>query len=121
LAQQEIWTRSRYKERYKMGFVLPKAKTTKSGASLARQVIPVDVREAYQRVYGRGWEERWRAEPGTPTAEQKRLYSAWVAEISRRIEALRAEGRGDGVDLSRKDALALAGEWYLWFVARHED
>ena len=104
-----------------MGFVLPGPKTTKSGANVSRQVIPADVGDEYERLYGKRWEERWRAEPGTPHAERKRLYGEWVAEIARRIEALRAEKRGDGINLSHKDALALAGDWYSWFVERHED
>jgi hypothetical protein len=49
------------------------------------------------------------------------LYGEWVAEFYRRIEAIRAAKRGDGIDLNRKDALALAGEWYSWFVELHED
>jgi hypothetical protein len=104
-----------------MGFVLPKPKSLKSGALTARQVIPTDVREEYQRLYGKAWEERWRAEPGTSKAEQKQSYTEWYAEISRRIEALRAAKRGDAVDLTRTEAAALAGEWYSWFVARHEE
>jgi integrase len=104
-----------------MGFVLPKPKTLKNGAVRARQVIPADVRDEYQRLYGKGWEELWRAEPGTSAAEQKRQYAVWYAEIWRRIEAIRAAKRGDGVDLTRKDAAGLAGDWYVWFVARHEN
>jgi integrase len=104
-----------------MGFTLPKPKTLKNGGDLARQVIPADVRDEYQRLYGKRWEERWRAEPGTPSAERKRQYGEWIAEINRRFAAIRAANRGEGIDLSRKDALALAGEWYTWFVKRHED
>ena len=100
---------------------MPKPKTLRSGAQTARQVIPLDVRAEYKRLYGVAWEELWRAKPGTPAAECKRLYGEWVALISGRIEAIRAEKRGDGINLSRKDALALAGEWYVWFVARHEN
>lgn len=104
-----------------MSFSLPKPKTQKSGAALARQVIPADVREEYARLYGVRWEERWRGEPGTSATESKRLYGEWVAKISGRIEAIRAAQRGDGINLTRVEALALAGEWYSWFVARHED
>ena len=101
-----------------MGWVLPKLTKTKSGASLARQAIPADVRDEYRSLYGKRREERWRGAPETPVAEQKRLYSEWVAEIAGRIAAIRAAKRGEGIDLSREDALALAGEWYSWFVAR---
>jgi integrase len=88
---------------------------------IARQVIPTDIRDDYKRLYGVAWEERWRAEPGTPAAQCKRLYGEWNAEIAARFEALRAAKRGDGIDLNHKDAVALAGEWYNWFVARYED
>jgi integrase len=102
-------------------FSLPKPKTVKSGAVVARQVIPTDIRDEYSRLYGVAWEERWRAPPGTPIAEQKRLYGEWSAEITGRIEALRAAKRGDGISLTHKEAIALAGEWYRWFTAKHED
>jgi integrase len=104
-----------------MGFVLPAPKTLKSGALTARQVIPADVRDEYQRLYGKAWEERWRADPGMSKAEQKQSYAAWYSEISRRIGALRAAKRGAAIELTRTDAAALAGEWYTWFVARHEE
>ena len=94
-----------------MVFVLPRPRRTKSGADVVRQIIPTDVREEYQRLYGKAWEERWRAKPGTPRAEQKRQCAEWLAEIARRIGAIRAAQRGEGIDLSRKDALGLAGEW----------
>jgi hypothetical protein len=110
-----------YKGRYKMGFALPMPKTLKSGVDFARQAIPADVRDEYQRLFGKRREERWRAEPGRPVGERKRLYGEWVGEFYRRIEAIRAAKRGDGIDLNRKDALVLAGEWYSWFVELHED
>jgi hypothetical protein len=100
---------------------LPKPKATKSGAEIVRQVIPADVRDDYERLYGKRWEERWRIAPGTPVAERKRQCAEFLAERSRRFEAIRAAKRGEGIDLSHKDALALAGKWYSWFVARHED
>jgi hypothetical protein len=84
-------------------------------------VIPADIRADYKRLYGVAWEERWRAEPGTSAAERKRRYGEWNAEITRRIEVLRAAKRGDGINLDFKEAVALAGAWYDWFVARHED
>src|SRR4029077_7064577 len=68
-------------------FSLPKPKTLRSGAMIARQVIPTDIRDDYKRLYAVAWEERWRAEPGTPTAQCKRLYGEWNAEIAARFEA----------------------------------
>jgi integrase len=104
-----------------MGFVLPKPKALRSGALTARQVIPADVREEYQRLYGKAWEERWRADPGMSTAEQKQSYAGWYAEIWKRFDAIRSAKRGDAIELTRTEAAALAGEWYAWFVARHEE
>ena len=104
-----------------MGFVLPRPKTLKSGAVKARQVIPANVREEYSQLYGVAWEELWRADRATPVSEQKRKYAEWYAEIWRRIEAIRTAKRGDGIELRRTEAAALAGEWYTWFVSRHEE
>jgi integrase len=39
---------------------------------------------------------------------------------SSRIEAIRKAQRGEGIDLDRKNAAALAGQWYEWFVAQYE-
>jgi hypothetical protein len=104
-----------------MGFVLPKPKTLKGGSRIARQVIPADVRDEYQRLYGKTWEERWRADTGISIAEQKKSYAEWYAEVWRRFEAIRAGKRGDAIELTRTDAAALAGEWYSWFIARYEN
>jgi integrase len=104
-----------------MGFSLPGRKTLKTGAEIARYAIPADVRDEYRRLYGKRREERWRGEPGTSRDERKRSYGEFVAEISGRIEAIRATRRGDGIDLSRTQAAALAGEWYRWFCAHCEN
>jgi hypothetical protein len=117
LANKAFGSRPRYKARYKMGLTLPKP--NKRG--LARYAIPADLRDEYQRLYGKRREERWRCPQGTSPAQCKRLYSEWVAEIAGRVEAIRAAMRGDGIDLSQTQAAALAGEWYRWFVARHEN
>jgi hypothetical protein len=103
-----------------MGFTLPGRKTLKTGAEISRYAIPDDVRDEYLRLHGKRREERWRAEPRTSEGQRKRSYSEFVAEISGRIEAIRAAKRGDGIDLSHKEAVALAGEWYRWFIAKHE-
>jgi len=36
------------------------------------------------------------------------------------LRAYRAARRGEGRSLTRKQAYALAGEWYRWFVTKHE-
>ena len=42
----------------------------------------------------------------------KVLLGEWEAEINNRIAVLRAKQRGEGHDLTQKQAHALAGEWY---------
>jgi integrase len=44
-----------------------------------------------------------------------------LAEVEGRITTLRAKQRGEGHDLTQRDARALAGEWYKWFVGQHEE
>jgi integrase len=104
-----------------MAFGMPKLKRLASGALSARKVIPTDVRDAYRERFGGGWEERFYAEPGTPVGDAKRALAERLAEIERRIGALRAEAAGAGRSLTPREALALAGEWYLWFTARYEN
>ncbi|MGA8698261.1 MAG: helicase associated domain-containing protein, partial [Xanthobacteraceae bacterium] len=41
------------------------------------------------------------------------------AERKRRLDA--SARRGEGQSLTQRQALALAGEWYNWYVARHEE
>ena len=55
LVQQGFRKRSGSERALQMGFVMPKPKSLKSGALTARQVIPTDVREEYQRLYGKAW------------------------------------------------------------------
>src|SRR5258708_2342241 len=60
-----------------------------------------------------------RADCPPPTAQV--LHSEWIARIKSQIEALRAKQRGEGHDLTHRQAHALAGEWYRWFVGQHEE
>ena len=57
------------------------------------------------------------ASDGPHIAKQK--FREWDAEVTARIEAIRAERKGEGITLTRQQARALAGEWYHWFIARH--
>jgi integrase len=57
---------------------------------------------------------------GTPKAQAKALHGQWLAEVETRIERIRAAAKGEGQPLTKLNALALAGRWYLWFVTRHE-
>src|SRR5262249_45837983 len=104
-----------------MAFAMAKLKRLKSGAFSARKVIPKDVRDEYHARFGGGWEERFYAEPGTSLGDAKRRENEWLAQIEARIEAIRAAAGGRGQSLTHREALALAGEWYLWFVGRYED
>jgi integrase len=104
-----------------MAFSMASLKRLKSGAFSARKGIPKEVRDEYRARFGGGWEERFYAKPDTPLGEAKSAFNDWLAELELRITAIRAETAGRGQPLTRRQALALAGEWYLWFVKRHED
>lgn len=92
-----------------------------NGEWYSRKGIPADVRESYGAAFGRSREEFFRCPPGLPVGAAKQALREWDAAITSRIEALRAAKRGEGQALTHREAHALAGEWYLWFVARHED
>jgi integrase len=104
-----------------MAFRVARMARVKSGAFKARKGIPNDVRDAYQALYGKRWEELFRAPAGCPPPRAKVLHSEWEGEIDSRIEALRAKQRGEGHDLTQREAQALAGVWYQWFISPHEE
>ena len=91
-----------------------------SGDFYARKRIPDDVREEYAHLYGKSAEERISIKP-TDASSARREAQEWGAEIDTRFGNIRAARMGDGLALSRKQALALAGAWYNWFVARYEE
>jgi integrase len=93
----------------------------KSGAWGARITIPKDVRPDYQALYGKRAEELFYAPPDCTPQRAPVLFSQWQADIKNRIDTLRRKQRGEGHDLTQRDAHALAGEWYKWFVGRHEE
>ena len=103
-----------------MVFRMVTPRRSRSGSLTARKAIPKDVRADYQRLYGAGWEAKLTLPAGTPTSVVKTRHGEFVAEVETRIESIRAARRGEGMPLSRKQAHALAGEWYVWYVARHE-
>lgn len=72
-------------------------------------------------MYGVRWEELFRAPPDCTPQRAKVLRAEWEAEIENRIAALRANQRGEGRDLTQRQAHALAGEWYRWFIGPHEE
>jgi hypothetical protein len=95
-------------------------KRRKTGGYAARKVIPKDVREDYAALYGTAWEEKLTIPAGTPPHEAKARHGEWLAIIETRISRLRAAKNGERQSLTRRDAQALAGEWYRWFIAQNE-
>src|SRR5260370_42044114 len=53
--------------------------------------------------------------------EAKVRIGEFTATVETQIAAIRAAQRGEGQSLTQRQALALAGEWYVWYVARHEE
>jgi integrase len=104
-----------------MAFPMVKLRRSNSGAFTARKGIPKDVRDEHQRLYGQGWEVQFHAEAGTPLSEAKARFNDWLAEHEVRIKAIRAGQKGQGQPLTQRQAHRLAGDWYLWFVGRHEE
>jgi hypothetical protein len=86
----------------------------------ARKGIPEDVREEYARLYGVRREAQLKLPADTPRPEAKARLGEWQAEIETRIATLRAKRNGDGQPLTKLNAMALAGRWYMWFVGQHE-
>ena len=85
----------------------------------ARKRLPKDVREEYGERYGQRFEAKFFAAASKGAAEARRLFRDWETEVDARIEALRAQRTGQGVSLTTRQARALAGEWYEWFLTRH--
>jgi hypothetical protein len=89
------------------------------GSYRARKRIPDDVRDEYGKRYGVRFEAKFSAPAGTTSHEAKRLFHEWEADVASRVSTIRAERTGEGISLSDRQARALAGEWYEWFIARH--
>jgi hypothetical protein len=85
----------------------------------ARKRLPKNVQEEYGRLYGQRLEAKFYAAADTGTNEAKRLFREWENEVAGRVATIRAKRTGEGVALTREQARALAGEWYIWFIARH--
>jgi integrase len=77
------------------------------------------VREEYGRLYGPRFEAKFSAPASTKLHVAKQLFGEWLAEVEGRIAATRAQRKGEGRSLTPRQARALAGEWYDWFIARH--
>ena len=92
-----------------------------TGAKKSRKAIPKDVRAEYKRLYGVSHEAILVVPAGTSNAQAKALHGHWLAEVETQIERIRAAAKGTGQPLTQRNALALSGRWYSWFVARHAD
>ncbi|KQT86658.1 hypothetical protein ASG60_14405 [Methylobacterium sp. Leaf469] len=91
-----------------------------NGDWFARKGIPKDIRDAYRKAFGVSQEERFRRPGSLSTGSAKVELRDWDATVTGRIEALRAAARGEGVGLTHREAHALVGRWYAWFVAGRE-
>lgn len=87
------------------------------GGFIARKVLPADVRADYAKLFGQRTEERLNTGP-VPVQLARAKHREWLNEIEARIANIRAARKGEGRTLTPKDARALAGEWYGWYVAR---
>lgn len=97
--------------------VATKLAPSTKGGFIARKVIPFDVRDDYARLYGQRTEERLNTGP-MPLVLARAKHREWSSEIELRIANIRAERKGEGRALTPKEARALAGEWYGWFINR---
>lgn len=91
------------------------------GGYSARKRIPKDVREEYARLYDKSSEEWFTSAPGANLVTARRDAAEWSAEIDSRIANIREGRKGGGTDLTHRQAHALAGEWYVWFLRKHEE
>lgn len=103
-----------------MALIMAGLTRTSTGAYTARKVIPKDIRAAYAAQYGNAWEEKLRLDGGMSAHEARARYGEWLADIETRIGSLRAAKKNGPRPLTRQNAYALAGRWYAWFIAKHE-
>lgn len=93
-----------------------------NGDWFARKRIPHDVRSAYERAHGKRQEERFRRTASLSQGAATQAFRDWDAEVISRIETLRAKAHGKGEPaLTPRQAHALAGVWYAWFIAQYEE
>jgi hypothetical protein len=123
-----------------MSIRMAKLTRSKNGNFISRKGIPKDVRDAYTRLYRSSakaplrvtragaaptaplvWEELFKRPAATSPSAAKVAWAEWCAEIDTRVATLRAAANGEGRPLTQRNALALAGKWYSWFLAQHEN
>jgi len=104
-----------------MLFRMVTPRISKSRSVTVRKGIPEDVRAEYQRRHGQKWEAKLTLPAGMKPQEVKVRSSEFLAEVETRIATIRAAKKGEGQSLTQRQAFALAGEWYLWYVSQHEE
>lgn len=87
----------------------------------SRRRIPNDCQADYKNLYGQRHGAKFYAPASVGRVEAQRLFREREAEVTRRIETIRRTQRGEGIDLTYKQAAGLAGEWYKWFIKRYEN
>jgi hypothetical protein len=94
----------------------------KNGDWFARKRIPHDGRSAYERAHGKHQEKRFRRSASLSQGAATQAFRDWDADVSSRIETLRAKVRGEGEpSLTPRQTYVLAGAWYAWFVGQYEE
>jgi integrase len=96
-----------------------KLRQDSNGNYIARKRLPDDVRDEYGQRHGARYEAKFSAPATLGAHVAKQKFREWDAEVTARIDAIRAERKGEGITLTRQQARALAGEWYQWFIARY--
>lgn len=99
-----------------MGIAMVALTRSKSGLWAARKAIPADVRSAYGK---REEKKTWPA--SLSQGQAKAEFAAWLTAIEDRIAMLRAMADQTPVTLSKRQARALAGEWYKAKKAQYEE
>jgi hypothetical protein len=79
------------------------------------------VRPRYRALYTKHVEEVFFAPADCPLQRAQVQSLEWQGDIKNRIATLRAKQRGEEHDLTRREARGLAGDWYRWFISRHEE
>jgi integrase len=92
-----------------------------SGSWSARKAIPVAIRAAYAAAYGPGWEVKFRRPAALSEREARAEHASWLSDVEARISVIASEVQGRGVDLSHRQAHALAGLWYRWKTDQHAE
>ena len=75
-----------------------------NGDWLARKMVPKDVRAGHKATFGVSQEARFRAPASTRGDAAKQAFRDWDAEVTSRIERLRAEARGEGLPSANSSA-----------------